>query len=376
MEFSLSEETTMLKDSALRFLKENCPSSLVKASIKGETGYSETLWKKMAELGWLGLIYDEQYGGLGGSFFDWYMLFEEMGKVLLPSPFFCSAVLSALIIREAGDQKTKEEFLPPIIRGERIWTTALLDEQGRLDQESPYIKAQKGPKNSYLLNGTRLLVPYAQVADEIIVCAKIKGKVTQGPTLFRINGQVEGLEKIWLDTLTEEKTYALLFDQVKVPADHIIGEVGKGHYYLKRVFPLAIALKCGEMVGGLERVVDMTVNYVKERHQFGKPLGSLQAVQHFCSDMAIYLESSRWISRQAAYVLNEGIPGAKEVAMAKAWVSDAYKKTTWIAQQLHGGIGFTEEYDLHLYYKHAKASELAFEGSWFHRSTVADHMGL
>jgi alkylation response protein AidB-like acyl-CoA dehydrogenase len=376
MEFSLSEETTMLKESAERFLRENCPASLVKALNKDESGFSETLWKKMAELGWLGLIYGEQYGGLDGSFFDWYMLFEEMGKVLFPSPFFCSAVLSALIIREAGDQKTKEEFLPSIIRGERIWTTALLGEQGRLDQEDPQIKAQKGPNNSYRLSGTRLLVPYAQVADEIIVCARIRGKEAQGPTLFRINGKAEGLEKIWLNTLTEEKTYALILNQVKVSADHIIGEVGKGHYYLKRVFPWAVALKCGEMVGGLERVVDMTVKYVKDRHQFGKPLGSLQAVQHFCTDMATYLETSRWISRQAAYFLNEGIPGEKEVAMAKAWVSDAYKKTTWIAQQLHGGIGFTEEYDLHLYYKHAKASELAFEGSWFHRSTVADHLGL
>ena len=330
----------------------------------------------MAELGWLGLIFEEQYGGIQGSFFDLYMLFEEIGKVLLPSPFFCSAVLSGMIIRESGNPKQKKSFLPDIIRGEKIWTVALLDEQGRFDEDDPQIKAQKGPKDHYLLSGTRLLVPYAQVADEIIVCAKVKGEKAQGPTLFRIKGDAEGLQKTWLDTITQEKTYALVLNKVKVPAENIIGKIGRGHLSLKKVFPWAIALKCGEMVGGLERVVDMTVKYLKERQQFGKPLGVLQAVQHFCADMAIGLESSRLISRQAAFLLSEGLPCDKEVAMAKAWISDAYKKSTWIAHQLHGGIGFTEEYDLHLYYKHAKASEMAFEESWFHRSKVADCLGL
>jgi 3-oxocholest-4-en-26-oyl-CoA dehydrogenase beta subunit len=376
MEFTLSEETMLLKDSAQRFLKENCPGSLVKTLIKDEAGYSKTLWKTMADLGWLGLIFEEQYGGIQGHFLDLYMLFEEIGKVLLPSPFFCSAILSGMILREGGSKKQKESYLPDIIRGEKIWTVALLDEQGRFDEGDPQIKAQKASKDIYLLSGTRLLVPYAQVANEIIVCAKVKGEKAQGPTLFRINGQADGLHKTWLDTLTQEKTYALVLNKVKVPAENIIGKIGRGHLYLKRVFPWAIALKCGEMVGGMERVVDMTVKYLKERNQFGKPLGVLQAVQHFCADMASYLETSRLIARQAAFFLSEGISSDKEISMAKAWISDAYKKTTWIAQQLHGGIGFTEEYDLHLYYKHAKASELAFEESWFHRSKVADNLGL
>ena len=130
------------------------------------------------------------------------------------------------------------------------------------------------------------------------------------------------------------------------------------------------------MLGGLERVVEMTVEYVKQRYQFDRPLGSLQVIQHYCADMATDLESARLITYQAASLLSESIPCTKEIAMAKAWCSDAYKKSTWIAHQLHGGVGFTEEYDLHLFYKHAKAAELSFEDAFFHRSRVADQLGI
>ena len=210
MEFTLSEETMLLKDSAQRFLKENCPGSLVKTLIKDEAGYSKTLWKTMADLGWLGLIFEEQYGGIEGNFFDLYMLFEEIGKVLLPSPFFCSAVLSGMILREAGEQKTERILSSGHHTGRKEFglspsSTNRVDLTRVIRRSRP----KRHLKDSYRLNGTRLLVPYAQVADEIIVCAKVKGEKAQGPTLFRINGEAEGLQKTWLDTLTQEKTYAL-----------------------------------------------------------------------------------------------------------------------------------------------------------------------
>jgi alkylation response protein AidB-like acyl-CoA dehydrogenase len=376
MDFSLDEETILLRNSAEQYLRENCPTSFVKKVVKEQTGFSTAIWKELADLGWLGLIYDERYGGSGGKFFDLFILFEEIGKVLLPSPFFCSAILSGLIINEAGDAKQKDAYLPPIIQGEKIFTMALLDEQGRYDFNSPKLEAKETKDGGYVIDGTRILVPYAHVADAILALAEVRGSSAGGPTIFRVDGQVDGQKIVPLDIITEEKTFAVIFEKVEVPAGNVIGSIGKGHIYLNKIFPRAVILKCGQMLGGLERVIEMTVAYVKERHQFGQPLGSLQVVQHYCADMATFLETTRLITYQAASLLSEGIPCEKEVSMAKAWCSDAYKECTWIGHQLHGGIGFTEEHDLHLYYKHAKVSELSFEDSWFHRSKVAEEMGI
>ncbi|MBW1710565.1 MAG: acyl-CoA/acyl-ACP dehydrogenase [Deltaproteobacteria bacterium] len=376
MEFNLNEETVLLKNSAERYLREKCPSSLARELIEDRVGFSKSIWKETAELGWLGLIYDQKYGGFEGAFFDLFILFEEMGKVLLPSPFLCSAVLSGLVINEAGDDSLKNEYLPSIIQGEKILTTALLDEQGGYDAQTPGVEARKTQTGSYVLNGTKLLVPYAHVADEIILCANVKDEKQGGPTLFKIDGNAEGLEKAALDTTGSEKLSALILKDVAASAESIIGSVGQGDVYLSKVMPKATVLKCGEMLGGLQRVVEMTVEYMKERHQFGRPLGTLQAVQHFCADMATYLETARLIAYQAAYLLSEGLPCAKEISMAKAWCGDAYNKTTRIGHQLHGGIGFTEEHDLHLFYTHAMVSALDFGSSWSHRSKVADELGI
>ena len=376
MDFNLNEDTILLKNSAERYLKEKCPSSFVKEIIKEEAGFSQTIWKEMAELGWLGLIYDEKYGGTGSPFFDLLILFEEIGKALLPSPFFCSAIMSGLIIDEAGDHKLKDEYLPLIIQGEKIFTTGLLNEQGRYDFDAPDLEAKESQDGGYIMSGTRILVPYGHIADAILVCSKVNGSRGGGPTIFKIDSQADGQKKIPLHTLTEEKSYAVIFEDVRLSSDSVIGDVGEGANYLSKILPKAVMIKCGEMLGGMQRVVDMTIDYMKERHQFGQPLGSLQVVQHYCADMATYLESTRLMTYQAAFLLSEGIPCDKEIAMAKAWCSDSYKTCTWIGHQLHGGIGFTEEHDLHLYYKHAKESELALGSSWFHRTKVAEEIGV
>ena len=330
----------------------------------------------MADLGWLGLIYEEKYGGVGGSFFDLFILCQEMGKVVLPGPFFCSVVLSGFLIREAGDEEAKDAWLPSLIQGEKILTVALLDEQGMTDLKNPRLEAREDSSSTYLLNGTSLLVPYAHVAHGIIVLADLKGVKSGGPTLFLVETKGEGQKMVPLNTLTGEKSFAVSYENARVPAVKILGEAGKGGLYVKKVLHLATILKCGEMLGGLERVAEMTIEYVKQRHQFGKPIGSLQVIQHYCADLVTFLETTRMITYQAASLMSEGIPCDKEVAMAKAWCSDAYKKSTWLAMQIHGGIGFTEEHDLHLYYKHAKVSELAFGDSLFQRSLVAAEMGF
>ena len=377
MDFTLSEETKMLKSNAEKFMKEKSPSSFVKNVLKEERGFSEAIWKEMANLGWLGLVYGDQYGGSGGDFFDLFILFEEMGKAVLPSPFFCSAVFAGLLIDEAGDEQVKKEYLPGIIEGKKILTVGLRNERGLYDCQDPALEAQEAGEGSYRIKGTRLLVPYAHVADEIVVCAKLmKGSRVSGPTLFKTKSKGSGIKLTALNTITGEKNFAVTYADFPASHHEVIGLPGKGAGYVEKIMPKMVTLKCGEMIGGLSKVVDMTVDYVKQRVQFGKPLGALQVVHHYCADMTTLLDTARLIAYQAAALISAGLPCAKEVAMAKAWCSDAYKKSTQIAHQLHGGIGFTEEHDLHLYYKHAKVSELDFGDSWHHRQRVADALGL
>jgi len=376
MDFRLSEDTLLLKNSAAKFLKEKCTGSFVRELLKDETGFSRELWREMADLGWFGVIYEEAYGGSEASFLDWFVLFEEIGKVVLPSPFFCSAVLAGLIINETEDLDLKRTYLPPIIQGEKILTLALHDESGRCDFGRPGVTAEKSKESDYFLNGTTILVPYAHVADQILVLAGTKDPGAQGSTLFRVDGKSDGMKKTPLEIISGEKAFEVTMENVRVSSQNRIGEAGHGATYVEKIWPRAMILKCGEMLGGLQRTMEMTLDYVKERTQFGRPLGSFQVVQHYCVDMATYLESARLISYQAASLIGEQIPCEKEIAMAKAWCGEAYKKSTWIAHELHGGIGFTEEYDLHPYYKHAKASELMIGDSWFHRSKVADEMGI
>jgi len=377
MEFSLREETKMLKSNAEKFMKEKSPSSFVKNILKEEKGFSPALWKEMADLGWLGLIHGEAYGGSGGDFFDLFVLFEEMGKAVLPSPFFCSAVFAGLLIQGAGDDRLRKEYLPGILQGKRILTVGLRNEQGVYDYPAPDLVAQETGKGSYRIKGTRLLVPYAHVADEILVCARLrKGSRSFGPTLFKTKNKGPGVQVVPLNTLTGEKQFAMTYTDFAAAPQDLVGSPGKGAESVEKIMPRLITLKCGEMVGGLSKVVDMTVDYVKQRVQFGKPLGTLQVVQHTCADMTTFLDTARLIAYQAASLLSAGLPCAKEVAMAKAWCSDVYKRGTQMAHQMHGGIGFTEEHDLHLYYKHAKAAELEFGDSWHHRQKVAEEMGL
>jgi len=376
MEFGFTSEQEMLRKSFSEFLTKECPIETVKERLESDAGFSTGVWRKIADLGWLGLGHPEVGGGSEGSFLDLFILFEEVGRVQMPGPLFASIALSAQLIREAGSSQQKAELLPPILAGETVCTLADLDEKGRYDGNRPRITAAGGPDESLVVNGTRLLVPFAHIADEILICAAVTGDGAVGPTIIRIDGEADGLTKTPLSTMAGDRTFVLSFDNLTVTEDRIVGTRGGGGAHLAGIRPRAVMLKCAEMIGGMQQVVDRTVDYAKERQQFGKPLGTLQAVQHYCVDMTTLAETGRLMAYQAASLLSDGIACEKEVAMAKAWCSDAYKKCTWLAHQIHGGIGFTDEYNLDLFYRHAKEAELAFGDSWHHRSTVADEMGL
>lgn len=375
MDFSFTEEQEMLRKIARDFLATECPKDLVRQMVKDEKGYTPELWKKMAELGWMGLIIPEEYGGIGGSFLDVVVLLEEMGRACLPGPFF-SSLIGTLAILEAGNEPQKKELLPKIAQGELLSTLAISEPGVGYEMNTIQCQAMLKGKE-YVINGTKLFVENAHVADLIVCAAKSKdGAGHQGITVFLINAKSPNLTCTLIETIAGDKQCEVSFQGVRIPQSSILGELGKGEECLKRLLQVAAVAKCAEMLGGAQQVLDMTVNYVKERVQFDHPIGTLQAIQHHCANMLIDLEGIRYITYLAAWKVNEGLPFGKEAAIAKAWASEAYRRISDLAHQCHGAIGFCEDHDLPLYSKRAKASEFAFGDARFQRRFVAQEIGL
>jgi len=372
VDFALSEEQKMLRDMARDFLEKECPKSLVREIEKDPSGHPRDLWRKMADLGWQGLVIPESYGGTEGSFLDLMVLIEEMGRACLPGPFFCTTVLGALTLAGAGTEDQTRQLFPLIAKGDAIVTLALVEASDRWDAGGIQCTARaKG--DTYVITGTKLFVPYAHIADWLIVAARTStGDIPEsGITLFLVNRETKGITTTALDTINSEKQCEVQFQEVEVPSGNVIGQLGEGWEVLQRTLEYAAVAKCAEMVGGAQQVLDMTVQYAKERMQFGRPIGSFQAVQHRCADMATDVDGSRFITCLAAWKLSEGLPCSREVSIAKAWVSEAYRRVTRAGHQVHGGIGFTLDHDMHLYFRNAKASASAFGNADWHLNRIA-----
>ena len=371
MDLGLSETQQMLRNSAREFLEQECPNAFVREMEEDERGYTSDLWEKLAEMGWLGLVLPEEYGGVGEDFLYLCILIEEMGRGLLPGPFFSTVVLAGLPIAEHGTDVQKREFLPRIAEGQVIMTLALTEPSARLDAGGVQLQAtQQG--DSYLLNGTKLFVPNANMADELLVAARTtQDPETDGVTLFIVPAHAPGIRQELLKTVASDRQSEVSFSNVQVPRDRVLGQVDRGWVILDRVIQQGAVAKCAEMVGNADAVLDMTVDYVKQRVQFGRPIGTFQAIQHHCANMATDLEGARAITYQAAWRLAEGLPAEMEVAYAKGWVSDATRRICATAHQCHGAVGFTREYDLQLYTRRARANEVAFGDSDFYREKVA-----
>ena len=374
MDLGLNETQQMLRSSAREFLAAECPSAYVRSMEEDERGYTPEMWRKLAEQGWLGLMIPQEYGGAGLSFMDLSILLEETGRALLPGPFFSTVVLGATTIMNAGSEAQKEEFLPRIAQGQIIVTLALTEPGARWDAAGVQTTATAGG-GGYVINGTKLFVPNAHVSDYLVVAART-GSGEKDVTLFILPRDTQGLSQNLLNTIASDRQSELVLEDVAAPTSAVLGEVNGGWDTIAKVLQWGAVGKCAEMVGGGQRVLDMTVEFAKHRVQFGRPIGSFQAIQHHCADMATDVEGSRYITYQAAWRLSEGLPAQREVAMAKAWVSEAYRRVCALGHQCHGAIGFTKEHDMQLYSRKAKAAELAFGDSDFHLETVARVIGL
>jgi alkylation response protein AidB-like acyl-CoA dehydrogenase len=377
MDLGLSEEQEMLRKVAHDFLQTECPKRLVRQLDESDEGYSSELWHKMAELGWMGLVFPEKYGGSGRSFLDLAVLLEEMGYNIVPGPFLSTVVLCGLTILTAGSEAQKIKFLPKIASGEMILSLALTEPTVSYGAASVETKAI-ARNGEYVINGTKLFVLNANVADCILCVARTgkTGNPEEGITIFLVDTTSPGVKCTLLKTLARDKQCEVVFDNVTVSEKNIVGERDEGWPIVKDILQKATVAKCAEMVGGAQAALDMAVNYAKERVQFGRPIGSFQAIQHYCANMATDVSGSRFITYKAAWKVSEGLPADLDVAIAKAWGSEAYGRVTLSAHQIFGAIGFTMDHDIHLYYRQAKAGEVIFGDADFHRAVVARELGL
>ena len=369
MDFNINKEQKMYKDSARTFFKKEWSFDLLREIAK-EGGFSRKLWEKIADLGWLGLLVDEEHGGFDASIMDICIIIEEMGRFLFSGPYLATAVVGGSLLSEEASNGQKEKILPAIVDGATIITYAFDGLYNGLRNDSRLTMTQQG--DEFLLNGSAMFVPYAEISD-YAVCQAFGD--TGSSSLFLVDLKDKGLSCEQIPTFSVDSYHKLYFKDVRVPAEDIIGDIGNGHKIIKKLMPKLLVACCVEMVGGLNRVLEITVQYLKERRQFDKPLGALQVMQHKCADMAIDAETSKFITYQAIWKLSEGIACVKDVAMAKAYVGDAYQRVTASAMQAHGAIGFTEEYDLHYYYKQAKSLQLMYGNSTQHRKVAANEMG-
>jgi len=353
MEFGLSESQEFLKDSARKFLAGECPSAEMRRLMETDTAYDATLWSKITEQGYTGIIFPEGYGGAGLGKVELMLLMEEAGRALLPGPFFSTVVLAGSVLEAAGNHALKEKYLAAICRGEVRATVAFVEASASWNPQDVQLSATNGK-----LTGEKFFVSDAAIADFIVVVAR--------NGVFVVDSKARGLRISPMSGMDlTRKLYGVEFSNT--PAEQIGSSTD-----LSRAFDIATAALAAELVGGMQRTLDITVEYAKTRKQFGKPIGMFQAVQHQCADMYLETESSRSAVYYAGWALEENSPdAATAVSIAKMYASDAARTVGNRGIQIHGGMGFTWENDLHLYYRRAKASETAFGDATFHRERIA-----
>ena len=375
MDLGLSEEQEMLREFARDFLEKECPESLVREMEEDERGYSPDLWRKMAEQGWSGLIVPEAYGGVGMTYLDLVILVEEFGRALVPGPFIPNCVATIALL-DAASEAQKQAYLPAIAAGSQMWTLAFTEPSGRFDAAGVRLAARRDG-DSYVLNGTKLFIRDSHVVDKLVVVARTAGSGDDGVSLFAVDARAPGVRHTPVRTIASDKQNEVKLEDVRVPASDLLGEEGKAWPVFQRIASKATVIECAYLVGLSQMAFDITLNYTKERVQFGRPIATFQALQHRAADAATDVDSSRYVTYKAAWAIaEEELDVDEQVHIAKAWVSEASRRVVAAAQQMHGGIGFTKDYKIQLYFRRQKAAELAWGDADHHRELIAQGLGI
>ena len=367
MDLSFTSEQNMLRDSAAKFLSNECPFSEVKQIEESEEGYSPDLWRQIAELGWTGLLFPEKYGGYEGQFMDLAIIQEEIGKTLLPSPFFSTVIQCGLALLEGGTEAQKEELIPQIAEGSLIMALAQYEESGSYLETGIEMEA-KADGDQYVLNGIKMFVVDANIAQKLVVAAR----TPEGVSLFLVDTDDPGVTATKMPTIAMDNSCEVIFKDAKVT---LLGDApGKGWDVLESVTAKAAVARAAEMVGGCKVCIDMTAAYAKERVQYEKPIGGFQAIQHYMANMLIAYDPLSTYLYRVAYLIDEGEDFSMEASVLKAMINENYKFITDRAVQIHGGIGTTREYDIGLFFRKVKSCEFHCGDTDHHYEVVMDKL--
>jgi alkylation response protein AidB-like acyl-CoA dehydrogenase len=369
MQFELSETQRAIKDAAREFFEHELKSADVRRLIETNTAFDPSLWRKCADQGYTGLMFPEQYGGVGLGLVEMAATLEEMGRALLPGPFVSTVLLAGTALDSGVNERLKETSLASIGRGEARASLALLERSASWRREAVAMDARHHA-GDYELTGEKLFVGDAMLADFLIVAARTGD--ARELVLLLVPSTTPGLQTVPTPGVDlTRRLYRVSFDRVRVPGDHLIARGADAEAALDHAINVTALGLSAEMVGGMQYLLDQTVAYAKTRTQFGRPIGAFQAVQHRCVDMFALVEGSRSATYYAAWALGQRDPAAElAVSVAKAYASDAFREVGNMAIQVQGGMGFTWENDTHLYYRRAKGSELACGDATFHRDRI------
>jgi alkylation response protein AidB-like acyl-CoA dehydrogenase len=372
MDFGLSEDQELLQQSARDFLAAECPPSLVRELASDEEGFPRALYAKMAALGWMGLIVPERYGGAGLGMLELALLLEQLGRVLMPGPFLSSAVLATLAIARGGSPSQRQRWLPRLARGEVVGALALLEESDWLDASGVRARARRRG-GGWRLSGTKLFATDAHVAEVLVGVFRSRGDGADGITLFAVPRATPGLAVTPMSSIDPtRRPMAVQFDDVDLPTDAVLGTPHGGWRTVARVLDAAAIGIAADCLGGAARALELAVEYSRTRRQFGQPIGSFQAIKHLAAEMVSEIEPARALVWYAAYAY-DALPreAPRAAAMVKALLSEVYSRTANRAVQMHGGIGFTWEHDIHFWLKRAKSNEVTFGDPTFYRQRLA-----
>jgi 3-oxocholest-4-en-26-oyl-CoA dehydrogenase beta subunit len=381
MNLADSAEEIVIRESARKMLAGQCPPALVRRLLDpGSDGHSAELWSSLADGGWIGLALPEDAGGTGGTLVDLGLFFREAGRVLLPTTF-ASTVFAAHLICHLGRAAQRAELLPSIVGGDTITTVAYLESGVLHDWRKLTTMARSLPDGAWELSGEKLFVANASRADLLVVLARIRADNDQETlAAFAVDpAAADGIAVTPMRTFARDRQAVVRLDRVVVAPTALLGECSERAETRSRfehVLDVMTALQCMEMAGGAERVVELTAEYVSGRIQFGRPIGSFQAVQHHVADMGVLVQGALLLAMKAVASLAAGRAARREVSHAKAWISRAYPEITMRAHQVWGGMGYVTETDLHLYSNRAKAAEVSFGTTSHHLRRAAGAIGL
>ncbi|MSQ21920.1 MAG: acyl-CoA dehydrogenase [Dehalococcoidia bacterium] len=371
MDVLLNEEEEMLRKATREFFESECPPKLVRAMETDDLGYPPDLWRKTAEMGFIGLALPKQYGGEGASLLTLGLLLEAVGRAVAPLPLH-STLVAALTIADAGDRQQCQRILPQVSSGNLIMTWAVTERDPRLNPEDVATTA-KAEGDHYVISGSKLFVENFNASDQCLVaCRTAPGSVVgEGISLFIVDTKSPGVSHVLLPTLGGEKQSRVVFDRVKVPKANLVGGLNKGWPIVERMLERATALICAQIVGASRKAMEMAIDFSKKRIVFGRPLGSFQANQHLCADMVIWVDGTEMLTFEALWRLSEGLPATKEVSTAKAVCNERCQMVLRNANHIHGGIAQIKEFDLNLWFRRASAWMMRFGTTFEHRKIIA-----